>query len=619
MTSSIPLKIEFVDLSRPGQKPTVRSSQRANSHAAREAIARARRLRVQEYQASQAKRQCIEHDDAKIRNKTRSEWKLSSLNNEQSFPYPEESSKMLIPNPATLLPADRKDPFASFAAPLNPMEHFLLDHYVKAVLPYLTTHCTIIGHQSIRHTDMVGEWVPLALTDAGLLSGIFLAACRHLCLYSHSNAHVAEMAVNYKLICLRELGNAITTFSARSKNRDTAVAKAMTLALDELMNTGRTIVEVWTSPCILSSFFFHFITIHFEELTMSANGDKTTIPLGSWVLVTGATGYVAAHIIKQLLERGYKVRGTVRDQSRASWLTTSPAFKPYAERGDFTLATVPDLAAPHAFDDAVRGVSSVIHVASVVTFSSDPNEVIPPTVAGTTSVLEAALGEPGVRTFVYTSSIVAAVEATGSGDGALRAGRDTWNDGATAIAWAPPPYEPGRGSFVYRASKVAAEKAVWKFRDERKPHFTVNSVLPSMVIGEPLDRSHAESKSNWIRWLYDGNVAGTASIPATWCVDVKDTAVLHVAAALDPEVKDARIQAWGHSSSWKQLLSITRNFRPEKELPTDLPGVTGAVPTADFSQVLALLKKWGGQDSWTPLEDTVADNIEGIEYWNSVN
>ncbi len=30
------------------------------------------------------------------------------------------------------------------------------------------------------------------------------------------------------------------------------------------------------------------------------------------VLVTGAGGYLAAHLIKQLLELGYKVRGTLR-------------------------------------------------------------------------------------------------------------------------------------------------------------------------------------------------------------------------------------------------------------------------------------------------------------------
>ena len=31
------------------------------------------------------------------------------------------------------------------------------------------------------------------------------------------------------------------------------------------------------------------------------------------ILVSGASGYIASHVIKQLLERGYKVIGTVRN------------------------------------------------------------------------------------------------------------------------------------------------------------------------------------------------------------------------------------------------------------------------------------------------------------------
>jgi nucleoside-diphosphate-sugar epimerase len=30
------------------------------------------------------------------------------------------------------------------------------------------------------------------------------------------------------------------------------------------------------------------------------------------ILVTGASGFIACHIVKQLLEKGYRVRGTVR-------------------------------------------------------------------------------------------------------------------------------------------------------------------------------------------------------------------------------------------------------------------------------------------------------------------
>ena len=44
------------------------------------------------------------------------------------------------------------------------------------------------------------------------------------------------------------------------------------------------------------------------------SSEEGSVPL---VLVTGASGYVATHLIKMLLEKGeYRVRGTVRDKSR---------------------------------------------------------------------------------------------------------------------------------------------------------------------------------------------------------------------------------------------------------------------------------------------------------------
>lgn len=36
---------------------------------------------------------------------------------------------------------------------------------------------------------------------------------------------------------------------------------------------------------------------------------------GKTVCVTGASGYIAGHLVAQLLEAGYKVRGTVRSLS----------------------------------------------------------------------------------------------------------------------------------------------------------------------------------------------------------------------------------------------------------------------------------------------------------------
>lgn len=236
----------------------------------------------------------------------------------------------------------------------------------------------------------------------------------------------------------------------------------------------------------------------------------TNIPTGSWILVTGANGFVASHVTQQFLQRGYKVRGTIRDLEKSSWLVQD-VFKSYADNGDFELVVVPDLAAPGAFDDAIKGVSAIIHTASIVNFSPDPNEVVPQTVAGATSILHAALKEPSVKAFVYTGSISSA--AIYDSEKSVHVERDTWNEEALKLAWAPPPYDSSRAFFVYNASKTEAEMAVWKFHAEKNPHFSVNCIDPSSIMGEALYKKHLETPYAYVKALYDGK-AGKAGFLA---------------------------------------------------------------------------------------------------------
>ena len=77
------------------------------------------------------------------------------------------------------------------------------------------------------------------------------------------------------------------------------------------------------------------------------------LPQESLVLVTGVNGYIASHVVDQLLERGYRVRGTVRNAAKASWLQEL-----YARRhgsGKFELASIPDYTKPEAFADVLKG------------------------------------------------------------------------------------------------------------------------------------------------------------------------------------------------------------------------------------------------------------------------
>src|SRR5689334_4037649 len=123
------------------------------------------------------------------------------------------------------------------------------------------------------------------------------------------------------------------------------------------------------------------------------SGPATAIPAGSWILVTGASGFLASHICLQFLKRGFKVRGTVRDPSQSSWLLEGP-FKSYVDTSAFELASIPPLGTDGAYDSAVKGVAAVIHTAYVTNIVPDPKQVITPMVAGVRSIMTAAMHEP---------------------------------------------------------------------------------------------------------------------------------------------------------------------------------------------------------------------------------
>jgi len=79
------------------------------------------------------------------------------------------------------------------------------------------------------------------------------------------------------------------------------------------------------------------------------------------VCVTGASGFIASHLVKQLLERGYHVRATVRnkeDKEKNQHLTSLPGAN---ERLELFSA---DLLQAGAFDQAVEGSEGVFHTAS---------------------------------------------------------------------------------------------------------------------------------------------------------------------------------------------------------------------------------------------------------------
>ena len=79
----------------------------------------------------------------------------------------------------------------------------------------------------------------------------------------------------------------------------------------------------------------------------------SAIPSGSLILVTGANGFIGSHVADQFLAAGYRVRGTVRAESKGSWL--KEFFDEKYDRDKFEIAIVPDMTLEGAFDEALDG------------------------------------------------------------------------------------------------------------------------------------------------------------------------------------------------------------------------------------------------------------------------
>ena len=216
---------------------------------------------------------------------------------------------------------------------------------------------------------------------------------------------------------------------------------------------------------------------------MSLPVEQYVLPKGSTVLLTGVNGFIASNIADQFLKFGYKVRGTTRSLKKNAWI--SSLFNKKYGPGNFELVAVPDMAAQGAFVPAVKGVSAVVHTATIFSLDPNPHNVIPGTISGIINALEAAAQEPSVKRFVLTSSSLAAVIPKPNNP--VKVTTDTWTDEAVELAYRDPPYEPERALPVYAASKTLAEREAWKFMDEKKPAFTLNTVLPNMNFGASLD------------------------------------------------------------------------------------------------------------------------------------
>ncbi|KAF9769133.1 hypothetical protein IL306_013495 [Fusarium sp. DS 682] len=334
----------------------------------------------------------------------------------------------------------------------------------------------------------------------------------------------------------------------------------------------------------------------------------TAIPRGSWVLVTGANCYTGSHVVIELLKRGFNVRGTVRDLSYSKWLLEHPSVKPHADEGKVELVLA-NTSKPGDFDDAVKGVSAVIHLANIGDYTPDPNVGFASAIESALTVCRSAAKEPSIKRFVVASGLWSAVWPKPGETKSIT--QDTWNDDLVKVAQAPPPYELSRILPVCLGARVESEKAVWKFVKDEKLPWEVNSVSPCWILGDPLNARHyGPMPTQLLQQLYLGKTDALTENTTVYYTHVSDVAVIYVAATIDPDVKGARIPALAKSFNWNNALAILRKAYPDEDFEEDfVPGDPVLTYKIEDDIAPALLQKWAGRD-WISLEKGITETID---------
>ncbi|KAK2753699.1 methylglyoxal reductase (NADPH-dependent) gre2 [Onygenales sp. PD_40] len=332
-------------------------------------------------------------------------------------------------------------------------------------------------------------------------------------------------------------------------------------------------------------------------------------------LLTGGSGFIAAHVLDSLLARGHSVVTTVRSEEKAQKIREA---HPNVPKDKLDFAIVEDIAKLDAFDKAVISdppFETVIHTASPFHMKAVDNrkELIDPAINGTLGILRAIKrSAPTVTRVVITSSFAAVINLTKPVSHTFS--EADWNP----ITEAEADLNPANG---YRASKTFAEKAAWEFLEKEKPNFTIATINPPVVIGPVVhylaSLSTINTSNERIRDLITG--AARSKCPPTgmhFWVDVRDVALAHVLAAEVPEAAGKRFFITAGKFSNREMAEVIAQEFPELKgkVPEDEEALkSGDYPEGGF---------WGYDNSrsknvlgleYTPLRETVVDAVKSLK------
>lgn len=274
------------------------------------------------------------------------------------------------------------------------------------------------------------------------------------------------------------------------------------------------------------------------------------------ILVTGASGYIAKHIVLLLLRAGYQVRASVRSPQRADQVRAAMQahLSSHIDLEKALSFVELDLNADAGWTAAMEEIDTLIHTASPFPYAppDSEDELIRPAVDGTLRALKAA-AQKGVRRVIMTSSTAAVVYGDGPEPGASF-DESHWTDVNHPTCSA------------YSKSKTLAEQAAWEFIANEAPEINLTCINPGLVLGAPLDNYYGTSMRVIARLM----AARDPAVPRLGFsgVDIRDVATAHVEAISRQATFGKRILVVSGFLWFREIAVAVKSAFPQHRIAT---------------------------------------------------
>ena len=263
---------------------------------------------------------------------------------------------------------------------------------------------------------------------------------------------------------------------------------------------------------------------------------------GTTIFVTGVNGHIGNQIVRDLLENGYQVKGSVRDlqdDSKTAHVLRHAAEIEVPERLELVEGDILD---GDKWAEMISGCDALFHTATIYSNTQDGQLIIDTALLGTTHLLTAAR-DAGIKRVIYTSS-VAAVGNTPKGRAKTE---DDWQT---------------ERSSPYIIAKTDSERKAWELAEEFDLDLRV--INPSAVIGGGF--VNPTPSVDFFPDIVNGNVPMAPKIPLS-IVHVKDVAIAHRRAYEIDEAQGRFILAPHNNLTLVDVCRTVKRLYPQSKAP----------------------------------------------------